>query len=382
MKQIALLGSTGSIGQSTLEVVRAHSDALKIVGMAAGKNKEVFLAQCEQHRPSFIVLQEESDLQWVRQALSYAPEFGFGQDGLEALVSSSSVDTVVSAIVGSYGLRSTYSAVVAGKHVCLANKESLVVGGELLIQAQKKSKAHLLPIDSEHAALHQLLDGKNRENIQEVRLTASGGPFRLTPLEGIKHATLQQAMNHPTWKMGPKITIDSATLMNKGLEVIEAHYLFGFAPEQIKISIHPQSQVHAMVGYRDGSYQLQTCANDMKLPIQYSLFYPKVLPGPVASYDWSVDRAWDFSQPDLDRFPCLGLAYQCLKMGGTSSVILNASNEVAVHAFLKEQISFWNIYECNQAMLDTIPSNKVTSIDQVLDVDTMTRQRAQAWLQH
>jgi len=238
----------------------------------------------------------------------------------------------------------------------------------------------LLPIDSEHAALHQLLAGRPHESIREVRITASGGPFRDWSLAHIQAATVAEALNHPTWKMGPKITIDSATLMNKGLEVIEAALLFDLRADQIQVTIHPQSQVHAMAGFTDGSYQLQVCANDMKLPIQYALLWPERLPGPVPVYDWACARAWTFDAPDFERFPCLALAYDALRIGGTAPAILNAANEEAVAAFLEARITFGDIPACNAETLAALPAQTTESLEQVLEVDREARDWAGRWI--
>ena len=290
-------------------------------------------------------------------------------------------DTVVAAVVGSAGLASTEAALRAGRRVCVANKESLVVGGALMRQALEAGGGELLPVDSEHAALHQLLDGLDRATLREIRITASGGPFRNWPLERIQAATREEALNHPTWKMGPKVTIDSATLMNKGLEVIEAAVLFGVGADRIRVTVHPQSQVHAMVGLADGSFQLQVCANDMKLPIQYALLYPDRQPGPVPPYDWEQARAWSFEPPDLRRFPCLGLAFEALRAGGTATALLSAANEEAVAAFLSGRLGFWDIQACNGEVLSTVPSSPVSALEDVLEADRRGRAAARAWIQ-
>jgi 1-deoxy-D-xylulose-5-phosphate reductoisomerase len=281
MRRLAILGSTGSIGISTLEVAEAHPERLTVVALAAGRNRELFRTQCEHFRPGCVSVAEAADADWLGRALSYAPEIHYGSEGLMACALHTSANTVVAAVVGAAGLASTEAALRAGHRVCVANKESLVVGGELMHQALRAGGGELLPVDSEHAALHQLLDGRPLASVREIRITASGGPFRDWPLDRIQAATVEEALNHPTWKMGPKITIDSASLMNKGLEVIEAAVLFGLRPDQIQVTIHPQSQVHAMAGFHDGTYQLQVCANDMKLPIQYALLYPERMHGPV-----------------------------------------------------------------------------------------------------
>ena len=380
MRRIALLGSTGSIGVSTLDVVAAHPERLSIVALAAGRNRELFRAQCEAFRPLCVSLSTPEDAAWLAGSLSYRPEILHGQAGLMTCALLAEADTLVAAVVGAAGLASTEAGLRAGKRVCVANKESLVVGGSLMRQALAAGEGELLPVDSEHAALHQLLAGRGAADVREVRITASGGPFRDWDLARIQAATVAEALNHPTWKMGPKITIDSATLMNKGLEVIEASVLFGLTAAQIKVTIHAQSQVHAMVGFQDGTYQLQVCANDMKLPIQYTLLYPDRLPGPVPPYDWEASRAWTFEPPDLDKCPCLALAYQALEAGGTAPAILNAANEEAVAAFLDGRLGFWGIQACVAEVLASIPAVPAQTLEQMMATDHQARLRAQAWL--
>ncbi|MBP1771929.1 MAG: dxr [Holophagaceae bacterium] len=381
MRSLAILGSTGSIGTSTLDVVRAHPERLTVVALAAGRNRELLKAQCEAFRPRCVSVGSREDADWLRAALPYRPDLHWGETGLMACALHPGADTVVAAIVGSAGLASTEAALRAGRRVCVANKESLVVGGALMHEAALAGGGELLPVDSEHAALHQLLDGRDRATIREVRITASGGPFRDWPLARIHAATVAEALNHPTWKMGPKITIDSATLMNKGLEVIEASVLFGLTADQVAVTVHPQSQVHAMVGFHDGTYQLQVSANDMKLPIQYCLLYPDKQPGPVAPYPWEAARTWTFEAPDLDRFPCLGLAFEALRTGGTAPALLNAANEVAVAAFLQGRLGFWDIQACNRDTLSSLQATAQGSLEQVLDADRAARRHAEGWVQ-
>jgi 1-deoxy-D-xylulose-5-phosphate reductoisomerase len=380
VKHLSILGSTGSIGTSTLDVVVAHPERLTVVALAAGRNRDLLRHQCEVHRPGCVSVGTKEDADWLRANLSYRPELHWGAEGLLACTLHPRVDTVIAAIVGSAGLASTEAALRAGHRVCVANKESLVVGGALMHDAALAGGGELLPVDSEHAALHQLLSDRAPATIREVRITASGGPFRSWPLARIQAATIDEALNHPTWKMGPKITIDSATLMNKGLEVIEASVLFGLAPDQVAVTVHPQSQVHAMVGFHDGSYQLQVCANDMRLPIQYCLLYPDKQPGPVAPYPWDEARQWTFEAPDLERFPCLGLAFQALREGGTAPALLNAANEVAVAAFLQGRLGFWDIQACNHETLAHIPAQPMGSLAQVLDADQAARRHAEGWV--
>lgn len=380
MRRLAVIGSTGSIGVSTLDVALALPERLSVAALAAGRNRELFRAQCERFKPTCVSMAEASDSEWLRANLSYAPEIHHGSEGLMACALHHAADTVVAAVVGAAGLASTEAALRAGRRVCVANKESLVVGGELMHQARRAGGGELLPVDSEHAALHQLLDGRPSASVREVRITASGGPFRDWPLDRIQAATVEEALNHPTWKMGPKITIDSATLMNKGLEVIEAAVLFGLSPDQIQVTIHPQSQVHAMAGFHDGTYQLQVCANDMKLPIQYALLYPERLDGPVPTYDWHQARTWTFGPPDLERFPCLALAYQALREGGSAPALLNAANEEAVAAFLAGRIPFGGIPACVADTLAALPSEPVKDLPQVMACDHRARIHARAWL--
>jgi 1-deoxy-D-xylulose-5-phosphate reductoisomerase len=380
LRRLALLGSTGSIGRSTLDVVEHHPGRLQVVALAAGRNLDLLLAQARRFRPRCVSVERSEDALLVRAALDHPCEVHWGPEGLLACALHPDANTVLAAVVGAAGLRSTEAALRAGRRVCVANKESLVVGGELMRQALSIGGGELLPVDSEHAALHQLLDGREAHSVREVRITASGGPFREWPLARIQAATVAEALNHPTWKMGPKITVDSATFMNKGLEVIEASVLFGLSPDQIRVTIHPQSQVHAMVGFRDGSYQLQVCANDMRLPIQYALFHPERFEGSVPAYDWDLARTWTFEAPDGARFPCLELAYASLRAGGTAPAILNAANEEAVAAFLAERIGFWDIQACCRELLEHLPGQRVPDLEGVLAVDAEARLLARAWL--
>jgi len=378
MRHVAVLGSTGSIGTSGLDVIAAHPERLAVAALAGGRNRDLLEAQCRRFRPRLVSVQEEADARWLAGRLG--TEVRWGAEGLLACVLEAEADTVLAGVVGAAGLAGVEAALRTGRRACVANKESLVLGGELMTRARAAGGGELLPVDSEHAALHQLLAGRPAGSVREVRITASGGPFRDWPLERLRAASVAEALNHPTWKMGPKITIDSATLMNKGLEVIEAAVLFGLRPDQIKVTVHPQSQVHAMVGFSDGTYQLQVCANDMKLPIQYALLHPDCLPGPVPPYDWTQARAWSFEPPDLERFPCLGLAYRALAAGGTAPAILNAANEEAVAAFLSRAIGFWDIQALNADALDAIAAEPLHSLAQVLDADRRARDHARDWI--
>ena len=380
MRKLSILGSTGSIGTSALDVVVAHPERLKIAALAAGRNLDLIQAQCERFKPELVSMSGQEDAATLKKKLSYSPQILSGEEGLLACAVYGEADTVLAAVVGSAGVASTEAALRSGKRVCQANKESLVVGGDLMKAALARGGGELLPVDSEHAALHQLLANRPPETIREVRITASGGPFLDWPMKRIIAATREEALNHPTWKMGPKITIDSATLMNKGLEVIEAAVLFGLRADQVQATIHPQSQVHAMVGFTDGTYQLQVCANDMKLPIQYALLYPDRLAGPVPFYDWDIVRSWTFEPPDLERFPCLALAYHALKQGGTAPAILNAANEEAVASFLDDRIGLWDIQACIQHALEVQTSVPAANLEVVMEADRSAREVAKKWI--
>ena len=381
VRRVAILGSTGSIGTSGLEVVAAFPERLEVAALSGGRNRDLLEAQCRRFRPRLVSVQEEADAAWLAAQLGPGTEVRWGGDGILACVLEAEADTVLAGVVGAAGLAGVEAALRSGKRACVANKESLVLGGDLMRRAMEAGGGELVPVDSEHAALHQLISGRPAETIREIRITASGGPFRDWPMARIRAATVEEALNHPTWKMGPKITVDSATLMNKGLEVIEAAILFGLRPEQIAVTVHPQSQVHAMVGFTDGTYQLQVCANDMKLPIQYALLFPDRLPGPVSPYDWEQSRQWSFETPDLERFPCLGLAYRALAIGGTAPAILNAANEEAVAAFLSRAIGFWDIQALNADALDGVDAGPVRSFDDVLGADRRARDHARDWIQ-
>ncbi|MCL1893489.1 MAG: 1-deoxy-D-xylulose-5-phosphate reductoisomerase [Holophagaceae bacterium] len=380
MRKLSILGSTGSIGTSALEVVDAHSDRLTVVALAAGRNIELLQAQCEKYRPRMVSVLSGADAVVLKRQLSYSPEIWSGQEGLLACATYSEADTVLAAVVGSAGVVSTEAALRLGKRVCQANKESLVIAGDLMKVALAEGGGELLPVDSEHAALHQLLADRPSKIVRDVRITASGGPFRDWPIERIVVATREEALNHPTWKMGAKITVDSATMMNKGLEVIEASVLFGFNADQIHVTIHPQSQIHAMVGFTDGTYQLQASTNDMKLPIQYALLYPMRMEGPVPIYDWDITRSWTFEPPDNAKFPCLGLAYHALRCGGTAPTILNATNEEAVASFLEGRIGLWDIHACIYHGLETLATVPATNLEVVLETDKVAREIAKKWI--
>ncbi|HWB95822.1 MAG TPA: 1-deoxy-D-xylulose-5-phosphate reductoisomerase, partial [Bryobacteraceae bacterium] len=347
MKTLTVLGSTGSIGTNTLDVIRQNRHLYRVYALAAGQNVDLLAEQILEFEPRVAVLAGPEGVERLAARLRQSslprnrwPEVLAGPAARVAISTVAEVDTVISAIVGVAGLEATHEAIRCGKRVALANKEVLVTGGQLVMQAVKQHGAELLPVDSEHNGVHQCLRAGNREQVARLILTASGGPFRTTPVEDLASVTPAQALNHPTWKMGNRITIDSATLMNKGFEVIEACWLFDFAPGQVDVVIHPQSTVHAMIEYTDGSVLAQIAATDMRMPIQYALTYPERAQAPVPKINWKESRSWDFSAPDLQKFPLLRLAYECLNTGGSSTCTLNAADEIAVEAFLAGRIGF------------------------------------------
>lgn len=380
MKTLTILGSTGSIGTSTLDVVRRNRHLYRVYALVAGGNTDTLTAQILEFRPKVAAVATTEGLARLNESLHKSglpredwPELVAGADARVDSVRAVEVDTVISAIVGVAGLPATYEAVCLGKRVGLANKEVLVSGGALVMDAVKKHGAELLPVDSEHNGAHQCLRAGNRKQVSKLILTASGGPFRNTPIEKLAEVTPEQALNHPTWRMGNRITIDSATLMNKGFEVIEACWLFDFAPSQVDVVIHPQSTVHAMIEFSDGSVLAQISATDMRMPIQYALTYPDRCEAPVPKIDWTQARNLEFSAPDFVKFPLLKVAYQCLDAGGSATCTLNAADEVAVEAFLAGRIGFPAIHEIVQETLARVPSKTPRSIDDILEIDNESR---------
>ena len=382
MRRLAILGSTGSIGTNTLEVVRESAGELAVWGLAAGNNLPLLYEQILEFAPAVVSVATAEAAERLERRLAEnggpRPRVLCGPPGNLAVATSEEADTVVSAAVGVAGLEATYEAVRRGKRVALANKEVLVAAGELVTRAAEKSGAELLPVDSEHNGVHQCLHRVGRR--QEVRrliLTASGGPFRNTHREALASVTPEQALQHPTWNMGRRITINSATLMNKGFEVIEAHWLFGFEPGQIDVVIHPQSTVHAMIEFADGSLIAQLSVTDMKMPIQYALYYPERRACPEnRRLDWQDMRQWTFEPPDGDKFPALGLAYRVLERGGSAGCTLNAADEVAVAAFLEGRITFPAMAQVAAETLSTVPMTQPGSIAEVLEVDRVSRRCA------
>ena len=380
MKRIAILGSTGSIGQSTLSIVESYPDRFKVATLAAGNNVAMALEQAIRWKPRVISLARESDANVLREKLQKARVEGIevvhGTEGTVRVSTHPDVDFVVSAIVGVAGLKATYEAVRAGKQVGLANKECLVVAGELLTAEARKQGKPLLPIDSEHNAVHQCLRGGRADEVERIWLTASGGPFLKTPKSEFASITVQQALNHPTWKMGQRITIDSATLMNKGFEVIEACRLFSIPPDRVQVIVHPQSTIHSMVEFVDGSILAQFSVTDMRLPILYALTYPERISSDLRFPVMNL-RHLDFCPPDVEKFPCLRLAYEAAEAGGTKTIALNAADEVAVAAFLREEIGFEDIPRVVEEVMAATPRQSLESIEEVLVSDAQARRFAE-----
>jgi len=379
MKHIAILGSTGSIGRSTLSVVESYPDRFKIISLAAGRNLEAALEQAKKWKPRVISVAEESAAAKLRQELAAASlgdvEVVYGSPGTVRVATHPDVDFVVSAIVGVAGLEATYEAVCAGKTVGLANKECLVAAGELITAEARRQGKPLLPIDSEHNAVHQCMRGGRTEEVYRIWLTASGGPFLHTPKAEFPSITVERALNHPTWKMGRRITIDSATLMNKGFEVIEACRLFAIAPDRVQVLVHPQSTIHSMVEFVDGSILAQFSVTDMRLPILYALTYPERISSELRFPVMDL-RHLDFVPPDVEKFICLKLAYEAAEAGGAKPVALNAADEVAVAAFLDGSIRFDQIPRVIQDVLKETPSRRLESIKEILLTDAEARSLA------
>lgn len=383
MKKISILGSTGSVGVNTLRVVEKFSDRIRVISLAAGRNARRLAQQIRQFRPEIVSVADEKTANSVRREIQklsarQRPQIEVGEEGMIAVATHPWVDLVVSAAVGVVGLIPTYQAIRHGKSVALANKEVLVVAGELMNREMAKHGKNLLPIDSEHCAIHQCLRSGRREEVRRLILTASGGPFRESSLTEMRSASVRQALTHPTWRMGNRITIDSATLMNKGFEVIEAHWLFGLKAEQIDVLIHPQSTVHSMVEFVDGSIIAQLSATDMRQPIQYVLTYPQRLNSNVHYYDFGTAARFDFEKPQLKKFRCLALAYQALQSGSAAMCALNAADEVAVHAFLKKKIPLTQIPVIIEKTLNRLPSSTIRSIGECLALDEEARRLARA----
>ena len=382
MKRLAILGSTGSIGVNTLDIIRQFPDQFEVVSLSAGMNTQLLRQQIVQFRPRIVsVLNRELAEALRRDLPSVSVEIVHGIEGLIRVATTPGVDQVVSALVGAAGLIPTLSAIKSGKTIALANKESLVMGGKIVIEEAKKNQVEILPIDSEHSAIFQSLLGHQREEVERLILTASGGPFLNLPTARLHDVTVKDALRHPRWEMGKKITIDSASLMNKGLEVIEAHWLFDMPVGKIAVQIHPESVVHSMVEFRDGSVIAQMGITDMRVPISYALSYPRRLPLNLPRLDLFQKGGLSFMAPDLERYPCLKLAYQSIEIGETMPAVLNAANEISVNAFLGGAIKFTDIPILIRRVMEDHEVRTVHTLEDILMADHWARDRGKAILE-
>lgn len=381
VRNIAILGSTGSIGQSTLDVVAASDERLRVVGLTANSRLARLCDQASRFRPHWIVASNPdhaSAFDWSAKPAN--AELLLGSAGIASLVSRPEVDIVVAAIVGSAGLTGTWAALEAGKTVALANKETLVMAGPQVMQLARERGAKILPVDSEHSAVFQALEAGRRRDVKRIILTASGGPFRQHTAAQLAQVTVDEALAHPTWNMGPKITIDSATMMNKALEIIEARWLFDLQPDQIDVVVHPQSIMHSLVEFCDGSMLAQLSPPDMKLPIQYALTYPERWDCPSPKLDLATAMSLDFEPPDVDRFPAIGLGHEVARVGGTAGAVLNAANEAAVAGFLEGQLSFTEIVPACRSVLDNHQFDASPTLEQLIELDLWARQEVTRWV--
>lgn len=374
MKKLLILGSTGSIGKSTLDLARCFKDQFEIVGLSTNTSIDELEKQITEFNPGAVVVKDKEKAKQLREQVAHKCEILSGDEGLLEITKRDNYDVLVTALVGFAGLAPTIEAIKLKKRIALANKETLVVAGELIINLCKTYGAELIPVDSEHSAIFQCLVGEDSKHINKIILTASGGPFLSKTKEELAYVTIEEALNHPNWKMGNKITIDSATMMNKGLEVIEAYWLFNLPKEKIEVVIHPQSIIHSMVEFTDGSLKAQLSSPNMKLPILYALTYPERLNYSGVQTDFKKMSALTFFEPDFDKFVCLKIAYDSISEGGTAPAILNAANEVAVDRFLNGQIKFTQIPDLIQSALDEIPANKEIDLAKVVDADLRTRE--------
>jgi 1-deoxy-D-xylulose-5-phosphate reductoisomerase len=381
VKQLAILGSTGSIGRQCLSVVDALAPRFGVVALAAGGNLDELIGQIERHQPELVSVADEKKADALssrlrEKGIAKLPEIHYGAEGMLAVGTHSQAEIVVSAAVGVVGLPATYEAVKLGRTVALSNKEVLVAAGELVMTAAHEAGKELLPVDSEHNAVHQCLRAGTHGEVRRLVLTASGGPFRKTPIKDLQNVSVEQALAHPNWKMGNRITVDSATMMNKGFEIIEARWLFDMKSSQVDVVIHPQSTIHSMVEYVDGSILAQLGATDMRMPIQYALTYPERVASNQVDLDWAKLKRLDFEKVSTRRYPCLRLAREAMKKGGAWPCALNAADEVAVAAFLQRQISFLGIAEVVEAVLSRTPRVRIEKMDDVLAADAEARRVA------
>ena len=380
-RNIAILGSTGSIGRGTLDVIAASDERLRVVGLAANSRLAELCDQARQFQPNWIVASNRNHASAFDWAVKPAnTELLLGSEGIASLVSRPEVDIVVAAIVGSAGLTGTWAAVEAGKTVALANKETLVMAGPQVMQLAQERGAKILPVDSEHSAVFQAMATGRRRDVKRIILTASGGPFRQHTPAQLAQVSVDEALAHPTWEMGPKITVDSATMMNKALEIIEARWLFDLEPDQIDVVVHPQSIVHSLVEFRDGSVLAQLSPPDMRLPIQYALTHPERWDCPTPKLDLASAMRLDFEPPDLDRFPAIGLGYEVARVGGTAGAVLNAANEAAVAGFLEGQLSFTEIVPACRSVLDNHHFEASPTLERLIELDIWARQEVTRWV--
>ncbi|MGH7770844.1 MAG: 1-deoxy-D-xylulose-5-phosphate reductoisomerase [Candidatus Binatia bacterium] len=376
MKSIVLLGSTGSVGVSTLDLVRRFPNKFKVSGLVAGRNLKLLASQIREFSPDWVSVKEKEGVPLLRGLLGNSKvEISCGESGATSIATASGVDVVVAAIVGGAGLVPTLEAVRAGKEVALANKEALVMAGEIFVHEAERKGVRLLPVDSEHSAIFQCLQGNRREEVERIILTASGGPFLRASLGNLNRVTVKQALKHPNWKMGPKITVDSATMMNKGLEVVEARWLFDMMPPQVEVVIHPQSIVHSMVRYQDGSIIAQLGIPDMRIPIAYALSYPHRLKANWRPLELTQLGELTFLPVEKRRYPALNLAYQALAEGGTMPAVLNAANEIAVAAFLQRRIGFREIHRLIEKTMEAHTKKHPTELQEILEVDRWARDK-------
>jgi 1-deoxy-D-xylulose-5-phosphate reductoisomerase len=377
MKKIIVLGSTGSIGQSTLDVVRKNRDRFDVVGLAEGHDVKSMAEQVKEFAPSFVSVRDEAAAKTLKEYLGAdCPEVTHGIEGACRVAAMNEADTVVSAIVGAAGIKPTLAAIDAGKVIALANKETLVAAGELVMARAREKGVTILPVDSEHSAIFQSMIGHRRDDVIKLTLTASGGPFREMSAQELENVTVEQALKHPRWSMGAKITVDSATLMNKGLEVIEATWLFDMPPSQVDVVIHPQSIVHSMVYYRDGCVMAELGDPDMRAPIAYALSYPERVESGVGELDLAEAGTLTFEAPDHDKFPALNLAYDALNAGRSMPAVMNAANEVAVQAFLEGQIGFGDIVRSVTKVMEAHEPKKFNTVDELMEIDRWAREKA------
>ena len=379
MKNITILGATGSIGLNTLDVVSRHPDQFSVFAVSAHSDWKSLIQICKDYQPSFAVLSDEASAEKLRAVVSPGVQVLCGEDSLDEIAAHPNTDFVMAAIVGGAGMSSTFSAAKAGKRIMLANKESLILGGNLLMGLVKNSGAEIIPVDSEHSAIFQCLKGGS-DGLSKIQLTASGGPFLKTSFENLKSATPEQACNHPNWKMGKKISVDSATMMNKGLEIIEASFLFGLSASQIEVVIHPQSIVHSFVYFDDGSVLSQLGLPDMRSAIAYALSHPRRIKSGVKALDLTQQESLEFHQPDLKKYKCLELAYLALEQGKSAPGTLNAANEVAVNAFLKNKIGFLDIPEVVEKTLQEVSCQNLDTLESVVENDQLSRKIAQSFV--